>query len=261
MPNETRLVTIDPRQIAELDAIFGGGSRKFNVAMQAAISRTMVTGVARSARRISDTVNLRIADLKKQVSVKKPSFSNLQGTLSMKRAPVPLIKYLSAAQVQRVQQVRLKKGKNRHSVLTASAHIAEAGFRTTRGTGITVRVRKGGAVEKFPESFVQRMGSGHQGIYRRVVKQGLSARDNAKRRLGGIPSIRVGRFPIKERMGPTAVGVLANAPGNGAKTILDEVSNELAGVLQKNIGSQIDRLLNAPNSFGKFTAYAGSEST
>lgn len=236
MPNESRLVTIDPKQIADVQALCDNFSaRKVNVALQSAISRTLTTGRALIARRVADTVNLKIADIKAQVAVTKPSFNRLVGALSMKRKPVPLVKYMSAGQIVRVKKLAEKRRKGGE----------KARFMPS---GIAVRVRKNGAVEKFPTSFIANMKSGHVGIFRRRRAIGPATKN------GGVPRVR--RLPIDERYGPTVVGVLANAPGNGAQTILDEVVNELGAVLQKNVASQVSRLADN-KGFEKFAPYTG----
>src|SRR6478609_6692718 len=152
---ETRLVTIDQRQLAEIQSMLGNVSaRKWNVAMQAAISDTLRTGRKLIAQRVGETVNLKIADIKNQVAVTKPSFSKLVGSLSMKRKPVPLIKYMSTGQIRRAKTLAARRRKGGE----------KARFMPS---GITARIRKGGAVEKFPTSFIAQMKSGHVGIFRR----------------------------------------------------------------------------------------------
>lgn len=282
----------------ELTMMFDGIKNGWHRAMQRSIVRTLTTGKAITARRISETVNLRIRDIKTQIVTKKPNFRNLVGSLHMSRKPVPLIKYMSGGQMRRAKTLRLKKKKSQRK------------FRQVRAVGgVTVKVRKGGPNEKFPESFVERVASGHVAIWRRAVKgatppgvglsglvhrltlgrfgrKRLAAGDYARAKFQGTIAakmlaskrknwtaaaqhkltfgLRVARLPILQRFGPTAVGVLANAPGKGAETILQEVTNTLADVLAKNIDSQIDLLIKsrASASLNQWPSInEGSEST
>lgn len=165
------IVQIDPAQIREVTLMCDGIKNGWERVFQGAISRTLTTGRARVARRISETVNLKIRDIKQQIVLKKPSYKRLVGYISMSRQAVPLIKYMSSGQLRRAKTLRLKKKKNQRK------------FRQVRASGgVTVRVRKGGAPEKFPESFVERTDSGHVGIWRRAVK-------NAMTRQAGISNL------------------------------------------------------------------------
>jgi hypothetical protein len=233
MPSETRLVTIDQKQIADLQAMLGNFSaRKFNVAMQAAISRTLdPTAVKMFSDRVKDTINLPVRDIKKQVSVKLPSFEKLVGSITMSKKPVPLTKYMGKAAVRSAFRRQLKKG------------VGPSG-------GLTFKVRKNGPVEVAPFAFVTVAKKGYVGVFQRIRNKGGQAKNIRSVNSG----LLVRRFPIRLRMGPTAMGVLKNAPGKGAPTILDEIQKALGPVLQKNIASQIDRLL-ANKGFGKFTSY------
>lgn len=227
----SRLVTINPKQLADATALFDNAGKNLPKALQRAITVTLVGSsggggaVKMFSDRVKDTINLPVKEIKKQVAVKKPSYTRLVGVISMSHKAVPLIKYMSAAQVRRASQLKINKtGK-------------QTRFRSQRiANSVKVRVRKGGATEIFPESFVERSKkTGKLNIFRRIMGPGGK---------------RVKRYPIKHRMGPTAAGILANAPGEGAATILDEITRDLGPVLQKNVASQMDRLLRNEKSFG-----------
>lgn len=237
MPLETRLVTIDPAQIADVQKMLGGLSIYWRPAMQAAISRTLKpTAVKAFADRVKDTINLKVSDIKAQVSVKLPSFSKLEGVITMSRKPVPLIKYMSVAQITRAHALKLKKkGK-------------QTRFRANRvSSGVMVRVRKNAPVEAYPHAFVERSKKGGWiGLFQRIRSTG-----------GKNPLVR--RYPIRTLQGPTAAGVLASAPGKGAPTIIDEIQKDMGPVLQKNVASQIQRLLENPGSFKRFDSFVYSQ--
>lgn len=230
MPLETRLVTIDPKQMADVQKTLGGLAIYWRPMMQAAISRTLKpTAVKSFSDRVKDTINLKVSDIKGLISVKLPSFSRLEGTITMSKKPVPLLKYMSMAQMRRAHTLRLKKkGK-------------QTRFRTSRvGGGVTVRIYKNKPAEVYAHAFVERSTKGGW--------MGLFHRHRSK---GGKNPL-VPRMPIRLMQGPTAKGVLRNAPGHGAPTILDEIKESLGPVLQKNVASQIDRLLRNPGSFKRF---------
>jgi hypothetical protein len=88
--------------------------------------------------------------------------------------------------------------------------------------GVSVQVRKGKR-EVLSGTFIATMKSGHRGVFER-------------RRLAGAK--RAGRLPIKERMGPTPMETFNRAPG-----VAQEVLAELGPTLEKNLASQVDRLL------------------
>lgn len=235
MPLDTRFISIDPRQIAEVTALTIGFGNKFNVAMQAAISRTLdPTAKKMFSDRVKDTINLPVAEIKRQVTVKKPSFTRLVGTITMSRKPVPLIRYMSRAQFTRAQ------------TLKSTVKGAQTRFRRTRvAGGISVRVRKGAPMEVYPQAFVgASKRNAYLGIFQRIRGTGK----------GG----RVRRYPIRLMQGPTAVGVLAHAPGKNAATILDEIQAALGPILQKNVDQQIHRLITAPQTFSTFKGYTES---
>lgn len=226
MPVETRLITIDQKSLADLQAMLGNG-KNFPKAMQAAISRTLdPTAVKMFSDRVKDTINLPVREIKKQVTVKKPSYTNLVGTISMSRKPVPLTKYMGQAAVRATFRRQLKKG------------VAKAG-------GLRFRVRKGEPMETAPYAFVTVAKKGYVGVFQRIRNKGGKVK-NIRSVSSGL---LVGRKPIRLRQGPTAVGVLAQAKGKGAATIIDEIQRDIGPVLQKNILSQVSRLLNNEKSF------------
>ena len=96
--------------------------------------------------------------------------------------------------------------------------------------GVTVKVRKAGGRETLKGTFIAKMRSGHVGVFERKLT-------------GGPGSKRVKRLPIRERFGPSLLVVFEGAPGVAAEEIA-----ALGDVLQKNLDSQVNRLLNRPKS-------------
>jgi hypothetical protein len=266
MPLDTRFISIDPRQIAEVTALTSGFGNKFNVAMQAAISRTLdPTAKKMFSDRVKDTINLPVAEIKRQVTVKKPSFTRLVGTITMSRKPVPLIRYLGTAGFKRAQTLRSKVKGN------------QTRFRRFRVSGgISVKVRKDRSAERYPSAFVNAASKGYIGIFHRIRNKGGASAAARQAALSQIQGLRGGKFkvskkvqkqilfggmyvkryPLRSMQGPTAVGVLAHAPGKNAATILDEIQVALGPILQKNVDQQIQRLITAPQTFSAFKGYA-----
>lgn len=249
----TRFVTIDQRQIAAAIAPFEN-ARNLNKAMQAAVSDTMTTGRALIARRIGETINLKIKDIKDQIKITRGSYRDPTGTISTKRKPVPLLKYMG------------------NTPIVKRARLLSHGLRGKRknlqpGRGIRFRVRKNGPYEYAPFAFIEKSTkNSFVGVFQRIRNKGgasagslfsrqaaLDALASGKRKTKKIRKSLTGmlvkRYPIRLRMGPTAVGVLAEAPGKGAQTMVDEVVKNLSVVLRKNVLSQIDRVLLNEKSF------------
>lgn len=177
------------------------GRVRFAAASQQAMTETLRTGRASIARQIGDVVNLRIRDIKSTIHAKSTGgFAEPAGSIVVSREAVPLYKYLTTAQADRAYNASVRGGR-----------------------GVRVRVRKNAPIEVRKESFVRVMRSGHVGVYRRV-RQGDG---------------RVARLPIKERFGPTAVGVFANARGaDGTQTILEAAVADLADQLIARVMSK-----------------------
>lgn len=176
-----------------------------NIALRDAVNKTTTTFVARSARAISEVINLNVGDIKKSFRVEKATGKDPLAEVIVDRGlGVPLIEYMSGAQI-------------------ASGKKEPAG-------GIHVRVRKGGAIETHQHSFIATMPSGHVGIFRRGSKSGYVSGSK--------------RLPIIEERGPTPIGVLVNSPDpNTSGTILEATVKDSSEVLIKNIESQVDRFL------------------
>jgi hypothetical protein len=98
------------------------------------------------------------------------------------------------------------------------------------GAGVKVTVIRDKGQEEHPHWFVATMRNGDEGVF--------------DRKPGPGPTGRVPRSPIAEKYGPTTVGVLSGRPG-----LLLDVERDLQGVLETNLASQVDRLLERPKSF------------
>jgi hypothetical protein len=221
--------TIRPRpaDVARLKALFGDKKRGVAArAMQAAVSRTITTGVAMIARRIAQEVNLPIADIKSSIFSRRGSFDDPRGVISVRRGkPVWMGQFLSSSQRGRVARKLAGNLKGR----------------VTPKGGVTVKVRKRSqpgypASERLPKAFIGVMPkTAYIGVFERV---GVKRAMKSGRYAGKVREV------IRRLRGPSPFGVFANAVGeDGAGTMVEETARELSETLDKNIRSQISRFL------------------
>ena len=192
-------VTISPEQLADLKATLAGVKNGAPKAITAAINRTLTTGRSRVVKRVTGIVNLKARDARDVIGTRKATYSTLEGSIRLSRKAIPLINY---------------------------------GARQTK-KGVSVAVRKGEGRKVIPHTFLATMRSGHTGVFERKPGSKHVRRVNAKHPEGVWTQLG-----IRERYGPTLLGVFQGAPG-----VASEVIADLAEVLKKNLASQIDRLL------------------
>lgn len=211
--------------LAELQATYGGGKRgRAARAIQAAVSRTVTTGVALISRRIGQEVHLPIGDIKASIFSRRGSWDDPTGEISVQKGKtVWLAQFLSA-------------GQRRGVAKKLQTNIAQ---RLTPKGGVRVRVRKKaagkyGTTETLPKAFIAVMPkSANIGIFERV---GVKRPMKSGRYQGKVREV------IRRLRGPSPYGVFANAAGaDGAATMLDEVKVKLGDSLAKNLMSQIKR--------------------
>lgn len=216
-------------QLAKIEGLLGPFSRgsDSSKALQAAVSRTVTTGVALIARRLGAEVNLKIADIKATITSRRGSYDKPAGLITVTRKTTWLGNFLSGAQ---------RKSAARRLAGNLGAKVRR------RGGGVTVKVRKRasgkyGTTQTFPHAFIAVMPkTTHLGIFRRV---GVKRPMKSGRYAGKVREV------IARMRGPSALGVFLNAQGQqGADTIISEVTGTLADTLQKNYESQISRFLN-----------------
>ncbi len=207
------------------------GRRKTAVAFQAAISRTITTGVALIARRIGEEVNLKISDIKKTITAKRGSFDKPSGSIDLdKGKAVWLAQFLTTAQ-KRGKLVSLGGGKFKQSQALG---------------GVKVKVRKKPTSkypvsENLPHAFVESMPrTSYIGVFQRT---GIKRAMKSGRYKGKIKEV------IRRMRGPAPISVFLHARGeNGSDTIVEEVQARLATEFQKNFASQVERMVNPRSS-------------
>jgi hypothetical protein len=192
-----------------------------------AVNRTLATGRTRFARVLREEINLKVADIRAEVKLKKISLADaknatgaVEGRIEIKQRFIPLIDF--------------------------------PGTRAVKG-GVSVLVSKSKGREVMLGAFIAVMKSGHRGVFERKLIIQFSDLSNEEqvhfsagalhfsksrlvRRPGADGKKRVARLPIQERVGKSLVGYLANAPG----VLTREVAG-LQDVLTNNVISQINR--------------------
>ena len=202
-------IQLDRQSAIDLQATLGGIKNGARKAITVGINKTLTTGRSIVVKRLAAEIELKQRQIRETIAIKKANFSTLEGRLVVTKAKLSLMDFKPIPKVP-----GRNKGKG------------------AKGGGVSVKTRKGKPREMLKGTFIARMKSGHVGVYER-------------RRMGGKGvGKRHARLPIQERFGPTPAGVLAKAPG-----VIQSVMNEVAPVLQKNILSQVDRLLKRPKSF------------
>lgn len=174
-------------------------------ALTAAINKTLPKVRTLEARAVGEVLNLPYRDILHTMSVRKATRSGLSGSVYCRRQPVPLIKY--------------------------------GAKQTPKGVSVTVRRDKG--AEELAGWFVATMPNGHKGVFARdpAGKRKTIVKETA---VNGRVALRKQstELPIREKYGPTAVGVLAGKPG-----LIDQIAEQASASLAVNLDSQVERLL------------------
>lgn len=203
-PTPSIVVSVSPDRIASLVDELAGIRNGVPKAVTAAVNRTLTTGRSIVVKRLAQELALKQKHIREAIALRKATFETLAGAIVLSRKPIPLIEFApKPAQPVTDYAARMKL------------------------RGVSVKVRRGKPRETLKGTFVARMKSGHVGVFERSFKG------------GSIGGKRVGRLKLaKERTGPTPQGVFERAPGVAA-----DVLGQLGPVLEKNLASQVDRLL------------------
>jgi len=213
-----------------LKGIRGG----FAMAMQGAISETLVGYRARTARRIGEEVRLKIGDIKRTCSLKPPSLRKLSGTLSVsKDKSVYLTQYMGTAARHKLLDRFLSQGQ-----YLANAPRTKKG-KLRKRPALKVKVRRKGALPQYPEqiprAFVGVTGNNaHVGVFQRT---GIKRRMRSGRYQGRLREV------IRRLKGPAPLGVFEHAKGEGAATILAETMLGMEADVYARAASKVDWLL------------------
>jgi hypothetical protein len=232
-------VQFDQGQMAAIRGMLDGIKNGFAIAMQKAISRSMTTARARMARLVAKEVNLRIGDIKKQITMRRPNMRDLSGTISMRQdATVWLAQYLSS-------------GKRLGLAARVLGMVKGKTGKTLRPGPIKVKVRMQG--DNLPQ-WQGRMQhafaaitphSGHLGIFERI---GVKRAMKSGRSKGKVKEV------IRRMRGPSALSVFINAKGEKAATILGDTLVDLAENISKNALSAVDGILSGKRDLSRLQA-------
>lgn len=198
----------DPQTLAAVQVELAEIANGANKAVSAAINRTLTTGRSRITRRLKKEINLPAGN------AKDPQDGTISKFLKIRKASDG-----GGGGVANLEgQIIITREPLSLMLFKPSPNTPGP----TKVAGVSVKTRTGKAKELLRHTFVAKMKSGHVGVFERQ----------------GRGNKRVKRLKIQERFGPTPLAVFEKAPG-----IAEETLSELGDVLEKNINSQVDRLL------------------
>jgi hypothetical protein len=202
-------LTVSDEQKRQLAADLAGIKNGVAKACAQAINKTLATGRATVTKRLAPELAIKQKLIREQIGVRKADYKTQRGYVTIRKKSLPLYDFnpipkLPLHEARAAAATKGKKPPKRPAV------------------GISVKVRPGRGRQVLAHTFIARMKSGHVGIFERAGRGGK----------------RVPRKVIKERWGPTPLGVFLNAPG-----IAEDVLAKLGGTLAKNLESQVDYLL------------------
>jgi len=207
-------LTVSDAQVAALVADLGEIPKGVPKAIVGAINKTLATGRSLVVKRLTKELALKQKVIRDTIGIRKATYDTKRGVITISRKGISLMQFSPIPAVPAYE----------HKVALIRKLVQKGqGIEKLRlPAGVSVRVRPGKPREILKGTYVAKMRSGHVGVYER-------------RRTGGK---RAPRLPIQERFGPTPEGVFSHAPGVAA-----DVMSQLGATLQKNLDSQVDRLL------------------
>lgn len=176
-------ISFDPRQLADLRGLLRDVPRGLERVMSRALNKVGVWAQTRVLKMITREIAVKLRDIRnRNVRLRRASFGRLFVVLSIVGRRIPLERF---------------------------------GARQT-GRGVSYRIRRSGRRQRIDDAFIQRMDSGHVGVFVR------SGPPRVSRRLAGSTSKRRGqrkglgflvrpRLPISERFGPSIPQVVTHA--------------------------------------------------
>ena len=163
-------IKVDRRQIRQVQKLLAAVPRGWPKVASRAINRTATRARTRVVRAISSEVKIRQADVRKQIRVRRASYSRLEAHLVIWGRRIPLIRF---------------------------------GARQTR-RGVTYQIGKAGGRKLIEHAFITTMPSGHHGVFIRGRGQGpggMVRRLPIFERLGpSVPGIYDGAANLARRM-------------------------------------------------------------
>ena len=133
-------IKVDRRQIRQVQKLLAAVPRGWPKVASRAINRTATRARTRVVRAISGEIKIRQADVRKQITIKRASYSRLEAHLLILGDRIPLMKF---------------------------------GARQTR-RGVTYQIGKSAGRKLIEHAFITTMPSGHRGVFLRGHGQGPS---------------------------------------------------------------------------------------
>jgi len=149
-----------------------------------AINRAVDSAAVDLKRRVGSILNVRKGDIAKALKKRRASYSNLTGTISAGEFRPGLIAFTGTRQTKR---------------------------------GVTYRIMRTTGRKLLPHGFIQRMSSGHRGVYKR---KGIS------------------RLPISEQRGPSVWRVITNSK-DLLKDATDAAGDKMAKMINQQVGYEL----------------------
>jgi hypothetical protein len=231
VPRGTIIAVPVADSIQRVKAYLDGFRNGFPMAMQRAISRTLTHAVSRKnpnspAKKIAREVNLKEGVIRKAISVKRPSYKNLVGYLTVARERLFwLSEYLPQATLARLA-FRSLSGRGAFARMKGTA----------RASALSVLVRKRVVLAKYPteikKGFVSAMGKG--------LRYGVFQRTGVKRVMKSGKHAGKVREAIHRMGGPSPLTIFEKAKGEGAATIMLSEIEDLNAWLLKELISQLN---------------------
>lgn len=119
-------------------------SKKLRKAGVRALNKTAAKGRTTASKVIRETLNIKASTVKKQLTIKRATPSQMRSVIKGTYQPLPLIQFGS-----------VKKNKN----------------------GVTAKVRKDRPRQMFKGAFIAVMPGGHKGVFRRMSRRRLPLRE------------------------------------------------------------------------------------
>lgn len=186
-----------------------------------AINRSLPTIRSRFVKLIAAQINMRQADIRPLLLLKKANYERLSGAVTISRKQISLMKFIGTRETPEGVRVQVRKGR---SELLKGTFEATMHNPTSDGVG-----------------------ADHIGVFERASHLPTKGPHEHERNMAGGPKYRLipdreyraaGRFAIMERFGLTLTGYLTNAAAQ-----LEQMQTDAGDVLGKNIASQLKRRL------------------
>lgn len=206
-------ISFDSRQLADIRALLRDVPLGLEKALSRALNKIGVFARTQVMKMIAREINIKLKDLRgRNVRLRRASFGRLFVVLSITGRRIPLT-HFSARQTKR---------------------------------GVTYRIRRSGRRQRIDDAFIQRMDSGHVGVFVRSgqprISRTLADRTNKRRgQRKGLGFLVRPRLPISERFGPSIPQVVTHARDFASGALERGIHNRLGGEVQTQVTLIIEK--------------------